>query len=166
MIRLVLVIGCVALFGVVLAGMRLGWRNQQRRQAALPPLPGVPATLSPPILEPLSGLYVATTYAGSWQARVVHASLGHPADVIVTAHEEGVLADRRGAPQIFISRDALIGAELAPALAGKVVGAGGILAMSWRWDGVEVTTGVRADDKAAAAAWARVLASPAMGGVR
>ena len=43
MTRLELVLGCVLLFLLALAGMWLGWRNRGNRQADLPPLPALPA---------------------------------------------------------------------------------------------------------------------------
>lgn len=44
---------------------------------------------------------------------------------------------------------------LAPVLAGKVIGEGGLLVISWRLGDVLLDTGFRADDKTAHPAWVR-----------
>lgn len=157
MTRLMLVLACVVLIVLLLLGMRWGWRNRMMRQAALPALPEVPAALGQPVLAPLTGLYVGTTFAASWQDRVVHEGLGERADATLTLHPEGVLLERQGSTPVFLPRADLREARLAPGLAGKVVGAGGLLVIGWRLGEAELDTGFRADDKTAYPDWVRAL---------
>ena len=68
MIRLLLVLLCVAVLGTVIWGMRVGWRHRAARQSGLGPLPEPAAELGSPIIVAEPGLYVGTTSARSWQA--------------------------------------------------------------------------------------------------
>src|SRR5689334_23204637 len=141
MIRLLLVLACLALVLLVLVGMRVGWRNRERRQASLPPLPAVPACLGAQRLPPVSGVYVGTTFAASWQDRVVHGGLGRRADATLTLFDSGALVDRAGADPVFVPSRDLVDARLEPALAGKVMGAGGLLVLRWQLGEHELDTG-------------------------
>src|SRR5699024_5703011 len=68
----------LVLFLGVLALMAWGWRNRQRSQAHLfDGLPAVPESPGEPVLGPLTGVYVGSTVAGDWQARIVRPPLGH-----------------------------------------------------------------------------------------
>jgi len=156
-IRTVLVIACVVVLLLLVAGMRWGWNNRLKRQAGLPELLPPPATLGAPLLAPLTGVYVGTTFAASWQDRVVHGGLGVQAELTATWHPEGLLLARAGAEAIFLPAAAITGARLAPGLAGKVVGAGGLLVISWNLGDHALDTGVRADDKSAYPTWVRAI---------
>ena len=157
MTRVLLVLLCLALLLLALLGMRLGWRNRMRRQAGLPALPTAPADLGAPILPSLTGVYVGTTFASSWQDRVLHEGLGLRATATAACHPAGVVIDREGAAPIFIPTEAIKHAELRPALAGKVVGQGGLLVISWRLGDALVDSALRADDKTAYPAWVRQI---------
>jgi hypothetical protein len=157
MIRLVLVLLCVAVVLLAIAGMRVGWRNRERRQAGLPRLPSAPADLGPALLPAATGVYVGTTFVTSWQDRVVHGGLGSRAEATLALHHAGALIGRRGADPVFIPAGQLSGARLAPGLAGKVMGAGGLLVLRWRLGEHELDTGFRADDKSVYPSWVRTL---------
>lgn len=161
MTRLVLVLACAAFLLLSLLGMWWGWRNRARRQAGLPDLPAVPAELGDELAPRLDGVYVGSTFASSWQDRVVHGGLGLQANASATLHAHGVLIEREGAEAVFVPRDAITGARLAPGLAGRVVGAGGLLVIGWRLGSgehsAELDTGLRADDKTAYPQWVRTI---------
>lgn len=163
-VRTVLVLLCFALVVLAVLGMRRGWTNRARRQASLPPLPAVPADLGEPLLPPLTGSYVGTTFASSWQDRVVHGGLGTPADAVASCHPAGLLVRRQGAAAVFVPAEAVVEARLAPGLAGAVVGAGGLLVVRWRLGEAELDTGFRADDKTGYPTWVRRLNRPAVTG--
>jgi hypothetical protein len=158
MTRLVLVLGCVVLFVLVLLGMRLGWRNRARRQAALPPLPPLPGSLGSELVTPLTGLYVGSTTATRWQDRIVAHGLGERADCTARLGTAGVLIERQGSAPVFIPDEALLDARLEPALAGKVVGRGGLLVLRWQHGEGLLDTGLRGDDKTVYPAWIRAIA--------
>ena len=161
MTRLVLVLACVAFLLLMLLGMWWGWRNRARRQSELPELPAVPADIGGELAPRLEGVYVGSTFASSWQDRVVHGGLGLQANATATLHAAGVLIERDGAEPIFLPREAITGARLAPGLAGRVVGAGGLLVIGWRLGGgahsADLDTGLRADDKSAYPQWVRTI---------
>ncbi|HTZ43521.1 MAG TPA: transporter [Jatrophihabitans sp.] len=157
MIRLWLVLGCVLLFVLVLAAMRLGWRNRERRQATLPPLPDPPTELGGDLAPALTGLYVGSTPATRWQDRIVAHRLGERADATARLAEAGALIERQGSPAIFIPREQLLDIRLEPALAGKVVGAGGLLVLRWRHGDELLDTGVRGDDKTLYPLWMKAI---------
>ncbi|MEO8888824.1 MAG: transporter [Jatrophihabitantaceae bacterium] len=153
MTRLWLVVLCLVLLALALLGLRRGWRNRAVRQSGLPGLPAVPTDLGSPLLAPLDGLYVGTTFTSSWQDRVVHGGLGARAAATATLYPAGVRIDRVGADAVFLPTAAIAGARLAPGLAGRVVGAGGLLVLTWTLGQAELDTGLRADDKSAYPAW-------------
>jgi hypothetical protein len=154
--RTLLVLLCLVLLALSLLGMRRGWRNRLERQAALPPLPEVPADLGEPRLRS-TGLYVGSTFGASWQDRVIHDGLGLRADTTASLHDAGLLLDREGAPPIFLPFAAVVAARLAPGLAGKVMGAGGLLVIRWRLGPAEIDSGFRADDKTSYPDWVRAI---------
>ncbi|MEO7261637.1 MAG: transporter [Jatrophihabitantaceae bacterium] len=147
----------VAVFGLLFAlavtGMRLGWRSRGRRQDWLPELPRVPAALGAELAAPLSGLYVGSTLASRWQDRIVARGLGGRAESVARLTEAGALIQRQGSTPIFIPSAQLFDARLEPALAGKVVGRGGLLVLRWRHGEQDLDTGIRADDKTGYPAW-------------
>jgi hypothetical protein len=157
MTRALLVLACLVLVVLVLAGMRLGWRNRARRQESLPPLPAAPQELGTPRLPAAAGTYVGTTFASSWQDRVVHGGLGRRAAATLALYDRGAMIDRSGEEPVFVPAGDLVAARLAPALAGKVMGAGGLLVLRWRLGEHELDTGFRADDKSVYPSWVRTL---------
>ncbi len=156
MMRLLLVALCAALVVLAVAGLRVGWRNRLARQADLPALPAVPADLDAPELTG-TGLYVGSTFAASWQDRVLHGGLGERADAVASLHDAGLLIERQGSAPVFVPRSAWVEARLAPGLAGKVVGDGGLLVVRWRLGPAQLDTGFRADDKTAYPDWVKTI---------
>jgi hypothetical protein len=157
MTRVWLVLICVALLALALLGMRLGSRNRAVRQSDLPELPAVPNDLGAPTIAPLDGLYVGTTFITSWQDRVVHGGLGERAAANAALYPAGIRIDRVGSDPIFLPTASLLGARLAPGLAGRVVGSGGLLVVTWQLGDAELDTGLRADDKSAYPEWVRTI---------
>jgi len=154
-VRALLTLLCALALGLALVGLRVGWRNRANRQASLGALPPIPA-LGAALLRQ-DGVYIGTTFATSWQDRVVHRGLGLRANATATLHAEGVLLDREGAEAIFVPVGDVVAARLAPALAGKVMGAGGLLVIQWRLGDAVLDTGFRADDKTSYPAWVRAI---------
>jgi hypothetical protein len=157
MTRVWLVLICLALVVLALVGMWIGWRNRERRQGDLPELPSPPADLGARRLDALDGEYVGTAYASSWQDRVVHGGLGMRSGASLALHETGVLLERDGSAPLFLPAAAITGARLAPGLANKVVGTGGLLVISWRLGDAQLDTGFRADDKSSYPRWVRAI---------
>lgn len=164
MIRILLVAACVVAFALALAGMRRGWRQRARRQGALPPLPTPPRTrdLVPAadLAPALTGLYIGSTVGQSWQDRIVVHGLGERAEVTARLTPAGALLDRVGSGPLFIPAAQLIDARLEPALAGKVVGRGGLLVLRWRLGDTVLDTGIRADDKSLYTDWIAAIGAP------
>ncbi|MEP6851367.1 MAG: transporter [bacterium] len=161
MIRFLIASGCLALFALSLYGMRVGWRHRGERQSNLGPLPQIPATLSPPLLPPLTGLYVGTTFADAWQDRVVADRLGLRAACTATLTEQGLLIDRQGTAPVFVPTAAIEAAGVGAGLAGKVTGAGGLLVVRWRLGDApsdrRLDTGLLADDKRVYPDWVQAI---------
>ncbi len=157
MIRLVLVLACLLGFALALGGMRLGWRNRGRRQAHLPPLPEPPVDLGGELAPRLDGLYVGSTTSTRWQDRIDAHGLGLRADASASLGRAGVLIDRHGSEPVFLPADRLVDARLEPALAGKVVGRGGLLVLRWEHGGQLLDTGLRAYDKSLYPLWINAI---------
>ncbi|MCW2524018.1 MAG: hypothetical protein JWO63_2353 [Frankiales bacterium] len=163
MTRLELVLLFILVFVLAVGGLRLGWRNRGRRQGEIAAPPSEPADFGPDLLAPLTGLYVGSTYAGQWQNRVVVHTLGERAEAVLRLSSAGVLIQRQGSPSIFVPVADLLEARLEPALAGKVVGRGGLLVLRWQLGATDLDSGLRADDKTEYPAW--VQAVNAMGAI-
>lgn len=157
--RLELVLIFAVLFVVALAAMRLGWRNRGRRQADLPPLPPIPGSAGPDVAPPLTGMYIGTTTALHWQDRIVVHGLGERAAATAHLSAAGVIIDREGSEAIFVPNGALLDARVEAAIAGKVIGTGGLLVLRWRHGGRELDTGLRGDDRSVYVQWIRALQS-------
>lgn len=122
-----LVLGALLLL-LVLTGRR---RLAQRTRRLVPAPPAVPDELGALRVGPLEATYVSTTLAGDWLARVGAHGLGDRSAARVSVHDAGVLVERTGAPDVFVPADALRGAGLAPGMAGKYVGADGLVVIGW-----------------------------------
>jgi hypothetical protein len=155
--RLEYVLAFLAAFLLAVGGLRLGWRNRARRQRLIPAPATAPAEFGPELATPLTGLYVGSTYAGQWQNRIVVHSLGERAEALARLGPAGVLIERQGTAPIFLPAHSLLDARLEPALAGKVVGNGGLLVFRWQLGETDVDSGFRADDKSEYPAWVRAV---------
>ena len=152
--RTLLTVLLIAIVLLAAWGLLVGWRHRARRQSDLPALPAVPADPGADLVEPLTGLYVSTTNAGSWQDRVVAHGLGRRATATVHLSTTGVLIDRVGEDAIFIPIADLEAVGTAPGIAGKVMAMpDGILVLTWDLGGHKLDSGLRADDLEAQADW-------------
>jgi len=139
----------VFLLLVALGGaMRRAWRRRaERREEGLPALPDIPDDPGPVLAAPLKGLYLGTVDAGGWLERITARGLGGRADAYIGVYENGVRVDRTGEEPFWIAREAVRGARLERAHAGKVAGAGRIVVIAWELAGHELETGLRGEDR-------------------
>ena len=135
----------LAVFALGAYGMWRGWRRKAHDQRDLLPLPSPPAGPLELLLPAASGLYVGTTVSGDWQARVVAGHLSDRAAGSLRLIAAGLLIDRVGAPAVFVPAGALRDARLDSALAGKVMGEGRLLVVTWEHRGELLDTAFRAD---------------------
>ncbi|MDQ1712494.1 MAG: carbamoyl-phosphate synthase small subunit [Frankiaceae bacterium] len=161
--RYALSLALLAAFLCCVALMRRGWRRRAGRDAGLPALPQPPATLGADVVPPLVGLYLGTTRSGGWLARVAANGLGDRANARLRLVPEGVVVVREGSADGFIPRADLVGATVTDAQAGKWVGDGGVLLLSWRLGGLDLDSGFRADDHSIHRRWADALRPKAFG---
>ena len=143
--RALLTLLTFAVFALCAYGMWRGWHRKAARQQHLLPLPAAPAETSAPLLDPATGLFVGTTISGDWQARVVAGQLSDRSAATLRLCAEGVLVERDGAADLFIPVDAVCDARLDSALAGKVMGEGRLLVVTWAHGGELLDTAFRAD---------------------
>ncbi len=145
--RALLVIALVAVCLLAAYGVLVGWRHRGARQSGIAPLPDVPGDLGPDLVPPLTGLYVSTTTAGSWQDRIVAHGLGRRAAGAARLSDEGVCIERDGESDIFIPSAVLVAVTTAPGIAGKVMGQPeGVLIVRWSLGDTLVDSGFRSDD--------------------
>ena len=128
-------IGLTVLLLAVFGGLcRLMWRGYQRRAGRQADLPQ-PASAPPGELDPneaVEGVYASTTTHGDWLDRIAVHGLGVRSNATVTVAGEGVFFAREAAPDVFIPVADIVGAELAPGIAGKVTGGDGVVLITWR----------------------------------
>ncbi|MCB7137569.1 PH-like domain-containing protein [Cellulosimicrobium marinum] len=128
-------VGIWVVLGVVLLTLvLLGRRRLADRSVGVVPTP--PAAPAPDdrgavVLDPVDALYVSSTLAGDWLARVGAHGLGDRSRAVVTVHDAGVHVARTGAPDLWVPAGAVTGAALTPGMAGKFVGKDAIVVVSW-----------------------------------
>jgi len=147
--RIALTVGTVLFAVVVYALMLRGWRSRQRRQGDLPPPPRPPAEPAGVLVGAVPGLFVGTTYAGDWLDRVAVHNLSDRSAGWLELAGDGVHVEREGLPELYLPYDVITEATPGDRLAGKVMGRGGLLLLTWRLGGRLVTSAFRADDHSA-----------------
>ena len=157
--RYALSLALLAAFLLCVALMRRGWQRRAARQQGLPALPEPPAALGADVVPPLDGLYLGTTLSGEWLERIAANGLGGRAKARLRLVPQGLVVVREGEPDAFVPRGDLLGAAVTDAQAGKWIGEGGVLLLTWRLGELVVDSGFRADDHGLHARWAAVLAS-------
>ncbi|WP_163551992.1 hypothetical protein [Candidatus Frankia alpina] len=147
-LHLLLVVGLLLLFVAVVGTMLRARRNKADRQEEdLPELPGPPAEPGTVLAAPLRGMYLGTVDAGHWLERIAAHGLGGRVGGYVSVYETGVRVDR-GSDAFWIPRDAVRGARLERAHAGKVSAPGRLVVIAWSYGGHELETGFRGEDRA------------------
>lgn len=147
-LHLMLAVGVLLLFVAAVAGMRRSWVRRAKGQDDLPVLLDPPAEVGLALAAPLKGLYLGTVDAGHWLDRLVTQGLGGRANGYCAVYEAGVRVDRTGSDPFWIPREAVRGARLERAHAGKVAGPGRIVVIAWSYGGRELETGFRGSDRA------------------
>lgn len=147
----------LVLFAVILTLMVRGWRHRQQSQAGLfDTLPQLPEDPGDIVLGPLSGVYIGSTIAGDWNARIARPPLGHRSAGHLTAHTSGVRLDLADTT-VWIPRSSLETVRRASALANKTVPGGGLIVARWQVTGSDgmtvIDSGFRADDKDSYPRW-------------
>ena len=163
--RIALTVAVLAVIALAVWGMRRGWQNKAKRQADLPVPASAPTAESPTLCDPISGTFLATTISGDWLNRIVVHSLGVPSKVVATVHQDGLLLEREGEPNIFIERAELSAVRLDRGLAGEVYEAGSVVIVTWTIGEASLDTGIRpahtSDTITLATALATLIDSPA-----
>jgi len=145
--RIGLTVLLLAVFGGLCWLMRRGYQRRAGRQADLPE----PASAAPSGLDPaagVEGIYGSTTTHGDWLDRIAVYGLGVRSNAHLTVTGEGVFFAREAAPDLFIPAADIVGAELAPGIAGKVTGGEGVVLITWHLGERTLDTGFHPRAKA------------------
>ncbi|MFT3900017.1 MAG: hypothetical protein QM728_07235 [Gordonia sp. (in: high G+C Gram-positive bacteria)] len=133
------------LLWLVFTGRGRKGRAQYEQLGGLPAAPDNPGEV---VVGPTGGLYLGTTRADNWIDRIHIDGLGDRAQATATGYTHGVAIARKGATDLWIPAESLTGVRASDRAAGKVVHAGGVLALDWTMPGgTALTTALRADDK-------------------
>jgi hypothetical protein len=129
-IALLVLLAVFLVLYVTLIGRR---RLAQRTTTLVPRPPDVPGVdeMGPVRFGPLEAVYVSTTLHGDWLARVGAHGLGDRSSSLVSVHDGGVLVEREGADDLWVPVHAIRSTSLAPGMAGKYVGADGLVVLTW-----------------------------------
>jgi hypothetical protein len=147
-LRLLLLVGVLLLLVAVIGYLRQAWRRRAAQQEE-----DLPALLEPPAdpgvvtAAPLRGAYLGTTDAGHWLEWFSSRGLDGRDGSYISVYESGVRVDRLG-KAFWIPREAVRGARLERAHAGKVAAPGRLLVIAWSLEGRELETGFRGEDRA------------------
>ena len=144
--RLLAVLATVGFTGGMWGLMLRGWRSRQRRQGDLPPPPAPPGERAAVVVGAVPGLFVGTTFVDNWLDRVAVHQLSDRAAGWLRLDADGVHLEREGLPELYLPFDLIDAAAPDDALAGKYVGRGGLLALTWRLGGRTLVSGFRATD--------------------
>jgi hypothetical protein len=145
--RLLLTVLLLALFGGLCRLMLRGYRRRAGRQADLPVPASAPRTAADRAAG-VEGVYASTTTHGDWLDRIAAHGLGVRSNAWAAVTGEGVFFAREAAPDLFIPSADLVGAELAPGIAGKVTGGSGVVLVTWRLGERTLDTGFHPRAKA------------------
>jgi hypothetical protein len=146
-VRILLTLGVLAIWAAGAYGIWRSWRRRAAEQAGLLPLPEAPDVTEAPRVPPADGLYIGTTLGGDWQARVFAGTLSHRSRGTLTVYPEFLSIDRPGPGPLTIPRASVRAVRADRALAGKVLGPGGMLVVTWEHRGALLDTGFSADDR-------------------
>jgi hypothetical protein len=147
--RTLLTLGFLLVVVLLWLLMLKGWRSRVRRQGDLPPPPVPPQARGEVVVPATPGLFVGTTFADDWLDRVAVHDLAHRAAGWLRLDTAGVTVEREGLPDLFLPYVDVERADVGDALAGKVIGRGGMVLLDWRLGGRLLTSGFRADDHGA-----------------
>lgn len=150
-----------------LAGMALSWRRRSRGQRGLI-LPAPPADPGDERLT-VTGLHLATTFAGRPLERVTAQGLGFRAQARITVLDRGVRIDRAGAEPLLLPVSCIAGAGTATWTLDRGVEPDGLTVLAWHLfeagEPVPVESSFRIDprprDRLIAAVEALLAARPA-----
>lgn len=152
------IVGLGLFVGLVYWLMREGWKWRGILQGGLPELPTAPEDGAEPLLT-LRGRYYGSTTAGQWLDRIVAHGLGVRSTAVLTLTEQGLHAERTGAPDFFVPTAALRGARLDKGIAGKVLTEGGVLVITWEHGGRLIDSGFRSEHAAEHPGWVDAVES-------
>ena len=141
----------IAVILLAFAGMVIGWRGRQRRQAQLSRPDAVPAQTGRELLV-AEAFYVATTMADDELNRVAVVGLGFRARATVVVVEAGVILALAGSPEVFIPLKALRTIDRATFTIDRVVEKGGLVRLGWLLGETPVDSYLRLTDPADALA--------------
>ena len=144
----------VVVIAVVIQLMMRGWRRRSERQEELiGDLPGMPDLVGAATTT-LRGVYVGCTLSPARNDRIAVGDLGYRSKAVLTRYPEGILLERIRANPIWIPQESITAIRTERGMTGKVAARNSILAIRWRLpSGVQIDTGVRANDRADYDSW-------------
>ena len=154
--RLGLTVAVLAIISVAVWAMWRNWSKRVRRQSwvELPTLPGKDFTAEQEFLA----RYVASVATEDWLDRIAAHGLGGPGRAEVEVAQPGVLIRREGALDLFLPSADIVEVTSAKGIAQEVYERDGIVAITWRSGGRQVTTGLRMAHSADHGAMIRAVA--------
>ncbi|MCK9897477.1 hypothetical protein [Frankia sp. AgB32] len=147
-LQVLLAVGLLLLLVAIVGALARAWQSRATEQEEnLPDLPEPPTEPGTVLAAPLRGTYLGTVDAGHWLEWIAARGLGGRIAGYVSVYETGVRVDR-GGDTFWIPRDAVRGARLERAHAGKVSAPGRLIVIAWSYGGHELETGFRGEDRA------------------
>jgi carbamoyl-phosphate synthase small subunit len=147
-LQLLFALGVLLLIVALVGAMRRSWaRRAEQLEDDLPDLPEPPEDPGTVLAAPLRGTYLGTVDAGHWLEWIAGRGVGGRAGGYVTVYQTGVQVDRDGTA-FWIPREAVRGARLERAHAGKVASPGRLIVIAWSYGDHELETGFRGEDRA------------------
>lgn len=144
-LRILLVLGMLAILLMVFYFMRRRWKNMTiASEVELPPIVQFPPESFAPLVT-VPGLFLGTSPANNWMLRVMAEGLGVRSRATCQWSTEGVFFQREGASDVFIDMNAILGSGFGRGVAGTVRAKDSVLMIRWLLGEAILESGFRAD---------------------
>lgn len=144
-VRILLIALIVALIALAVWGMRVGWRNRQRRQADIPAPLAAGESGYDVWQAQAPGVFIGTSRAGDWLDRIAVHDLGVRSRATCHVGEGGVWFEREGARGVFIPRVQIVGVRIDRGVAATVRSVDSVIVVTWNLGNTTIESGFRPD---------------------
>lgn len=146
MTDLLVAVALIICFALLVALAFSAWAKRARGQEALFARPADAIESFEPHSS-VEGFYVATTVSGEPLNRISAYGLGARGRATISVSQQGLVIERKGEPSLALSARDIISIDLVSGAIDRVVEPGGLIAITWSADSVQLETSIRIVDE-------------------